>query len=548
MPRLVLGPLLRYVDETTAAVWVETDAPCEVGVLDAAARTFTVHGHHYGLVEIEGLAPGSVTPYTVLLDGEQVWPEPDSPFPPPRIRTLDPEGPLRLVFGSCRRSAPHDELHNRVFGVDAMRAYASRLAAASREGPAEEWPDALLLLGDQVYADSPSAEVRAFLAARRDLDVPPGAEVADFAEYAYLYRQAWSEPVSRWLLSTVQTAMIFDDHDIRDDWNTSHAWRQRMGQLPWWRDRIVAGLGSYWIYQHLGNLSPAERAADPVLADVREAAGDAGPVLDEFARTVDAEPESYRWSYGRDFAGSRLIALDTRCGRVLQPGRRDILDPPEWAWFDRLAKGGRDHLFVATSLPYLLPASVHHLERWNEAVCDGRWGRRAAAAAERLRQAIDLEHWSAFQRSFDAMARVAAEVAAGRRGTAPRSVLFLSGDVHYSYFAGVTSTDEGASPRGMSPICQAVCSPVRNPLDRSLRWASRLSSTRAGALVGRALCRIAGTLASPLDWRIERGPWFHNCLLTLEVDGRSCSLHWEAADLDGTGDPALHRVDTVRLR
>ena len=33
MAKLVLGPLLRYVGETEAVVWVETDEPCEVEIL-----------------------------------------------------------------------------------------------------------------------------------------------------------------------------------------------------------------------------------------------------------------------------------------------------------------------------------------------------------------------------------------------------------------------------------------------------------------------------------------------------------------------------------
>ena len=56
--------------------------------------------------------------------------------------------------------------------------------------------------------------------------------------------------------------MIFDDHDIRDDWNTSEAWRDQMNAIPWWHRRIVGGLASYWVYQHLGNLVRREREAD----------------------------------------------------------------------------------------------------------------------------------------------------------------------------------------------------------------------------------------------------------------------------------------------
>ena len=73
-PKLVLGPLLRYVGETEATVWVETDAPCEVEVLGRREPTFTVEGHHYALVRIEGLEPGSFNEYEVALDGERRWP------------------------------------------------------------------------------------------------------------------------------------------------------------------------------------------------------------------------------------------------------------------------------------------------------------------------------------------------------------------------------------------------------------------------------------------------------------------------------------------
>ena len=51
-----------------------------------AARTFAVHGHHYALVEVTDWNPGTVTPYTVDIDGTQVWPEPASDVPAERDR------------------------------------------------------------------------------------------------------------------------------------------------------------------------------------------------------------------------------------------------------------------------------------------------------------------------------------------------------------------------------------------------------------------------------------------------------------------------------
>ena len=129
--------------------------------------------------------------------------------------------------------------------------------AGHRRGddPDRRWPDLVLFLGDQVYADETTEEMQEFIESRRDIEEPPGKELKDYEEYAHLYRLAWSDPANRWLLSTLPSAMIFDDHDIRDDWNTSLRVAAGDGGRPsWWHERIVAGLASYWVYQHLGNL------------------------------------------------------------------------------------------------------------------------------------------------------------------------------------------------------------------------------------------------------------------------------------------------------
>jgi hypothetical protein len=536
MPSLVLGPLLRYVDASSATVWVQTDAPGTVslraGAGEASARTFTVHGHHYALLVLDGLQPGDSYPYTVDVDGHRVWPPAEHDLPASRIRTIDPDARLRLVFGSCRTSVPHDTRYTLSHGVDVLRSYAYRMAGTGEA----EWPSLLLLLGDQVYADEPPPHLVEFIAARRDTGAAPGTEIADFAEYAELYRQAWTEPALRWLLSTVPTAMIFDDHDLRDDWNTSAGWRETMRSLPWWRRRVMAGLGAYWVYQHLGNLPPAELATDPLLAALREADGDGGALLDEFAWLADTEPERNRWSYARDYGRTRLIMLDTRCARVLTPGRRAMLDPAEWAWFDKLATGDLDHLIIGSSLPVLLPAGLQQVESWNEALCDGAWGTRAARLAEKLRQAIDLEHWGAFRRSFEALATVVTEVAAGRRGAPPGSVLFVSGDVHYSYLA------KAAPPEAATPVYQIVCSPIRNPLPRTLRLLNGIASFAVAGLAGRALARTAGVPKLPFGWRIQRGPFFHNALGTLDLAGRRATLRFTVARIT-TGDPPA--VDAI---
>ena len=226
MASLVLGPLLRYVGRTEATIWVETDGPCEVEVLGRKARTFCVEGHHYGLVVIEELEPGSSQEYEVALDGERAWPPPDWSFPPSVLRTFGEREQIELVFGSCRLSLPHeppytlpketDEENGR--GFDALHA----LARSLLEADAPSYPDLLFLCGDQVYADQVSPKTLEFIRQRDDRprDAPPD-EVADFEEFTRLYREAWSDPVIRWLLSTVSSSMVIDDHDMHDDWNIS---------------------------------------------------------------------------------------------------------------------------------------------------------------------------------------------------------------------------------------------------------------------------------------------------------------------------------------
>ena len=116
-PRLVLGPLLRYVGEHEATIWVETDRACQVEILGHQARTFEVAGHHYALVIIAGLRPGTEYEYQVALDGTVRWPEPDSDFPPSVLRTTDPARTLRLTYGSCRVA----ELPETIHGIIAAR-------------------------------------------------------------------------------------------------------------------------------------------------------------------------------------------------------------------------------------------------------------------------------------------------------------------------------------------------------------------------------------------------------------------------------------------
>jgi hypothetical protein len=544
--RLVLGPLLRYVSETEATVWVETDSPCEVVVLDHSVRTFQVEGHHYALVRIEGLPAASAIEYEVMLDGERVWPPPDHDFPPSLIRTLDPNGPVRVSFGSCRVAYPHrppytlpkDE-HPEGRETDALYALSRRM----RREPPDTWPHLLLMLGDQVYADEASPKVRDFIASRRDPSVPPGYEVADFEEYVRLYYETWgdTDPSLRWLLSTVSTAMVWDDHDVHDDWNTSDVWLAEMRRKPWWEKRISSAVASYWLYQHIGNLEPHHLDDDEMFDRVLRCDGDAGPLLREWSHTVAHEVSGARWSYKRDLCGARLVMMDSRGGRVLDPERRAMVEDHEWRFIEESASGSFDHLLLGTSLPWLMSPAMHWLEAWNEAVCAGAWGRAGKRVGERIRQGLDLEHWAAFQRSFEHLERLVQTVGSGEHGDPPATIVALSGDVHHAYLMEVDFRPE-ANVR--SAVYQAVCSPFRNPLDRHERLTIRLATKRPLELATRGLARAAGVRDPDIRWRLAGGrePWFDNQVGTLELHGRRARLRVEKTVPADAVDPTLETV------
>ena len=530
-PLLLLGPLLRHVDPVSATIWVETDRPCVVTVLGRRARTFCVNGHHYALVVVEDLEPGSTTPYEVHLDDRLVWPQPHSAFPPSRIRTSGRPGPFRLAFGSCRYATPTTADVRDAIPPDALDSYARQMV----EMPEDEWPDALVLLGDQVYADELTPATTAWVSGRRDLSQPPGAQAADFEEYTRLYLESWSDPQVRWLLSTLPSSMVFDDHEMIDDWNTSAAWRAEITPTDWWQRRISGGLVSYWVYQHLGNLSPNELAENATWQAIQGSeSDDAGPLLDEMAHAADMEPQTVRWSYVRHWGSTRLIMVDSRAGRVLEEGDRKIVDDDEFGWVEAAVQNavsdGVDHVLIGTSLPWLLPHSVHDLERWNETLSVRHAGKPLGRLAESLRQAADLEHWAAFGKSFERLGRTLVALGRGELGRAPATALVLSGDVHHAYAAELVHPGDLTTR-----VHQLTVSPLHNQAPHPIRVGFRIGWSRWAKRFTMGLARLARATPSELEWDKQAGPFFGNQIGELVLTGREARFQLSVSEIGQDG-------------
>ena len=536
---------------TSATIWVETDEPCTVDILGAEAPTFSVEGHHYALVIVDGLDPGSVYEYEVALDEHVVWPLPDDPFPPPwsARSTADPLGSCSVAAGRRRPTS----LPTRSSSITTIAAAASmrcvRTGCGCCDPAIDEWPDLLVLLGDQVYADDPSPgpathrrDVRRCRRSRRD---PPDEVVADFEQYTWLYHESWTPEVERWVLSVVPSTMIFDDHDMIDDWNISETWVADIRRQPWWQEHIIGGLMSYWIYQHLGNLSPERIREEGMLAALiaggrrHATCCDGGRPSPSSTRPCPAATTSATTATSVDV---RLVVIDSRNGRVLEPEARQMVDDDEWAWIAEHAAEPCRHLLIASSLPVLVPGGLHDLQQWNEAVCaTGAGAARGRGSASASGVAIDLEDWSAFDRSFRAMCELIDDTA-NESPIRPRR----------SRCCRATSISP-TSPRSRCPrrattcrVRQVVSSPIRNAFVKRERRVIRFAIRRSGRAIAGWLARRAGVAPAPIRWELEHGPIFDNNIGMLCVGDDRPRLVIERARPDENGDPILEiKVDVA---
>jgi hypothetical protein len=231
--------------------------------------------------------------------------------------------------------------------------------------------------------------------------------------------------------------------------------------------------------------------------------------------------------------------VDTRAGRVLGEDRRQMLDEDEFGWVESQVRqavdDGVDHLLIGSSLPWLLPQSIHHAERWNETLTSRHAGRPLGRWSERLRQAADLEHWAAFGSSFERLGRSLVAAVRGDLGRPPATALVLSGDVHHAYAAEVV-----APPGLRGRIHQLTVSPLHNKAPHAVELGFAAGWSRWARGLTRAVAWLARVPTTELVWRKDAGPFFGNLLGELVLDGRSARFR-----LFRTEEPA---PDRTRLR
>jgi hypothetical protein len=273
--------------------------------------------------------------------------------------------------------------------------------------------------------------------------------------------------------ANLTTYMMFDDHDVTDDWNLARLWREGVYQSPAGRRVVANALAAFWAFQAWGN--DPEMFGEGFLRTITQYLGSEGK--DGAASFEKALLEFPDWSFVAPTVPP-LFFLDTRTRRdyVTPLGPSALLGVR--ALSDLESRVRRSDWRPSQPLLIVSPAPVYGFELLEQV--------QSVLADLSGPYKIDVESWRANTASF---LRFLSRIADSLR---PRNCVFFSGDVHYAFsiraelehqhrglkVVQLTSSslkNTGASNRrGAGGILE----PVPNRTDRVLGWLRSPPSAR----------------------------------------------------------------------
>jgi hypothetical protein len=277
-----------------------------------------------------------------------------------------------------------------------------------------------------------------------------------------------SLPRVRRALANIPTYMVFDDHDVTDDWNIGRAWRDQVHTAPLGRRIITSGLLAYALFQDWGN--EPRRYRDGAYRDLLVQTSllfpvgtDPVPALGPVERLAalfglnQPEPEpapEIRWHHTIDGPRHRVVLLDTRTRRHYRSRyaaagllsedalNQQLPDPAQSP-----LPAGIEVLVVVSQTPVGQPTVasaliVPLLTRLPELMNRKKW-RNLTGIKE------DNEIWPGDALAFESLLR---------RLAAYRRVVVLSGETHWGFTARVNYWGQGRKRLTLPPA-------VRSDLD-----------------------------------------------------------------------------------
>jgi hypothetical protein len=233
------------------------------------------------------------------------------------------------------------------------------------------------------------------------------ARVGGFLDHAWKLRR---------VMANVPTYMMFDDHEVSDDWNLTRNNRDGLREPGTLGRRLQANaLAAYWACQGFGN-DPARFDDDfrRTLSDFLTAKRvDGGERFESglLAESWSYRIEGYPLTFVLDTRTQRAYPSGEKFSSLMSPARIRELGEQIEAANDRYSSDGDGQsLLVVTAAPMLGFRAVERLQ----------------LGASFLPNRVDGEPWIGSEAAYEQLKRALAR-------TRCRECCVLSGDVHYAY-------------------------------------------------------------------------------------------------------------------
>lgn len=272
-------------------------------------------------------------------------------------------------------------------------------------------------------------------------------------------------PKVRRALAHIPVYMIFDDHDVTDDWNLTRGWEEAIYNNSFAKRIVGNAVLGYWLCQGWGN--DPDRLA-PLFNQARLHFTDQG--IDNQDQLLDSLFDWEEWHYHLD-TKPKIVVLDTRTQRWRS---ESSLSKPsglmDWEALCELQQEliGQQSVIMVSAAPIFGVKLIETIQR----IFTFFGGALT----------VDAENWMAHKGTASVILNIF------RNRKTPPNFVILSGDVHYSFVYDISLRFRRNSPR----ITQITCSGIKNQFPESLlRWFDTLNRLFYG---GR----------SPLNWFTKR--------------------------------------------
>ncbi|MCE2571216.1 alkaline phosphatase family protein [Motilimonas eburnea] len=254
------------------------------------------------------------------------------------------------------------------------------------------------------------------------------------------------------LLAHLPCAMMFDDHDVTDDWNLTAAWEQAAYGHPFSKRIVGNALLGYLICQGWGNAP--EQFSEPLMQQVQQVCR--RPGTSQHDKLIQSLLDFDRWHYQWPTQPA-LVVLDTRTHRWRS--ERNLNAPSglmDWEALTDLQQSllGKEAVILVSPAPMFGVKLIEVIQKVFT------WLGKPLM--------VDAENWMAHPGAANVLLNLF------RHSKTPQHFVIISGDVHYSFAYQVQLRGRQGGP----DIWQITSSGIKNEfpaklldvLDRLNRW------------------------------------------------------------------------------